>query len=145
VTIKVPAAPCPPRPAATSSATTPASRLVPPLSRLAGVDLTTSEGLEAGPALVIRSEIGTDMPRGPSVQHCCRWLGVCPQHNMSGGTVLSRRVRPGAPRVTVALHLAARTLHHSQRAVGAFLRRRKARLGAPKASTATAHQLARLV
>jgi hypothetical protein len=41
--------------------------------------------------------------------------------------------------------LAAQALHHSQSALGAFLRRLKARVGAPKAITATAHKLARLV
>jgi transposase len=116
-----------------------------PLYRLAGVDLTTIEGIEEGTALVILSEIGTDMTRWPSVKHFCSWLGLCPQYKISGGKVLARRVRPGAQRVTVALRLAARTLHHSQSALGAFLRRMKARLGTPKAITATAHKLARLV
>jgi len=116
-----------------------------PLYRLAGVDLTTIEGIEEGTALVILSEIGTDRTRWPSVKHFCSWLGLCPQHKISGGKVLSRRVRPGAHRVTVARRLAARTLHHSQSALGAFFRRLKARLGTPKAITATAHKLARLV
>jgi len=116
-----------------------------PLSRLAGVDLTTIEGIAEGTALVILSEIGTDMTRWPSVKHFCSWLGLCPQHKISGGKVLARRVRPGAHRVTVALRLAARTLHHSQSAWGAFFRRMKTRLGTPKAITATAHKLARLV
>ena len=116
-----------------------------PLSRLAGVALTTIEGIEEHTALILLSEIGTDMHRWPSVQHFWSWLGLCPQHNIAGGKVLSRRVRPGAPRVTVALRLAARTLHHSQSALGAFFRRMQARLGTPKAITATAHKLARLV
>ena len=116
-----------------------------PLSRLAGVDLTTIEGIEENTALIILSEIGTDMHRWPSVKHFCSWLGLCPQHQISGGKILSRRVRPGAHRVTVALRLAARSLHHSQSALGAFFRRMKARLGTPKAITATAHKLARLV
>jgi transposase len=116
-----------------------------PLSRMAGVDLTTIEGIEENTALVILSEIGTDMDRWPSVKHVCSWLGLCPQHQISGGKVLSRRVRPGAHRVTVALRLAARSVHHSQSALGAFFRRMKARLGTPKAITATAHKLARLV
>jgi len=116
-----------------------------PLYRLAGVDLTTIEGIEENTALIILSEIGTDMHRWPSVKHFWSWLGLCPQHQISGGKVLSRRVRPGAHRVTVALRLAARTLHHSQSALGAFFRRMKARLGTPKAITATAHKLARLV
>ena len=92
-----------------------------PLYRLAGVDLTTIEGIEEGTALVILSEIGTDMTRWPSVKHFCSWLGLCPQHKISGGKVLSRRVRPGAHRVTVALRLAARSLHHSQSALGGLL------------------------
>jgi transposase len=112
---------------------------------MAGVDLTTIEGIEETTALLILSEVGTDMTRWPSVQHCWSWLGRCPQHTISGGKVRSRRVRPGAPRVTVALRLAARTLHHSQSALGACFRRLQVRLGTPKAITATAHKLARLV
>ena len=116
-----------------------------PLSHMAGVDVTTIEGIAEGTAVVLLSEIGTDMPRWPRVQHVWSWLGRCPPHTISGGTVLSRRVRPGAPRVTVALRLAARSVHHAQSALGACLRRMQARLGTPKAITATAHTLARLV
>jgi hypothetical protein len=116
-----------------------------PLYRLAGVDLTTIEGIEEGTALVILAEIGTDMSRWPSVKHFCSWLGLSPQHKLSGGKVLSRRVRPGAQRVAVALRLAARTVHKARTALGAFYRRLRSRAGAPKAITATAHKLARLV
>src|SRR5215470_5621783 len=97
-----------------------------PLSRLAGVDLTPIEGSEDGIALVILSEIGTDMPRWPRVKPCWSWRGLCPQHQIVDGKVLSRRVRPGAPRVTVTLRLAASSLHHSQSALGAFFRRMNA-------------------
>ena len=116
-----------------------------PLYRMAGVDLTTIAGIEEGTALAILAEIGTDMHRWSTVKHFCSWVGLCPQQQISGGKVLARRVRPGAHRVTVALRLAARSLHHSQSALGAFFRRMKARLGTPKAITATAHKLARLV
>src|SRR5437867_2426978 len=112
---------------------------------MAGVDLTTIEGIEENTALVLLSEIGTDMHRWPSVQHFWSWLGLCPQHTISGGKVLSRRVRPGAPRVTVALRPAALSLSHPPSALGAVFRRMKARLGTPKAITATAQKLARLV
>ena len=44
-----------------------------------------------------------------------------------------------------ALRLAAQSLHHSQGALGGFLRRMKGRLGAQAAVTATAHKLARIV
>jgi hypothetical protein len=58
---------------------------------------------------------------------------------------LSRRTKPCANRAAAALRLAAYALHRSQTAMGAFLRRLKARVGAPKAITATAHKMARLV
>ena len=43
------------------------------------------------------------------------------------------------------MRLAANALHRSNSALGAFLRRKKAHLGAPKAITATAHKLARII
>jgi transposase len=113
-----------------------------PRSRMAGVDLTALAGLEAETALVILSAMGTDMSPWPSGKHFCRGLGRSPCHKVSGGKGLSRRVRPGAHRVAVALRLAAGSVHHSQSAFGAFCRRLRARLGAPQAITATAHKLA---
>ena len=44
-----------------------------------------------------------------------------------------------------SIALGPHALHRSDSALGAFLRRKKAHLGAPKAITATAHKLARLI
>ena len=85
------------------------------------------------------------MSRWPTVKHFTSWLGLCPHQRVSGGKVLSRRTKSCANRAATALRLAAAALHHSQSALGAFFRRMKARLGAPKAITATAHKLARLI
>jgi transposase len=115
------------------------------LYRASGVDLTAIEGIDESTALVLLSEVGTDMSRWPSVKHFCSWLGLSPNHRISGGQVLSRRTKPCASRAALALRLAASALHRSQSALGAFLRRLKSRVGAPKAITATAHKLARLV
>jgi transposase len=116
-----------------------------PLHRMTGVDLTQIEGIDETTALIVLSEIGFDMSRWPTVKHFTSWLGLCPHHRVSGGKVLSRRTKPCANRAATALRLAAACLHHSQSALGAFFRRLKARLGAPKAITATAHKLARLI
>lgn len=48
-------------------------------------------------------------------------------------------------RVAQALRLAAQGLSHSASLLGAYFRRMRAKLGAPKAITATAHKLARIV
>lgn len=116
-----------------------------PLWRATGVDLTAIEGINDHTALVLLSEIGTDMSRWPTEKHFAAWLGLGPLHKISGGKVLARKVRPSANRAAAALRLAASCLHHSQSALGAFFRRLKARRGTPKAVVATAHKLARLV
>src|SRR6516162_3794588 len=68
-----------------------------------------------------------------------------PLWKKAGGRVKSSRTRPGVNRAATAFRLAAHGLHRSQGALGAFLRRMKARLGTPAALTATAHKLARIV
>lgn len=113
--------------------------------RITGVDLTAIEGIDEPTALTIISEIGLDMGRWPTVKHFTAWLGLCPHHRVSGGKVVSRGTKPCANRVATALRLAASCLQRSQRALGAFFRRMKARLGTPKAITATAHKLARVL
>ena len=110
-----------------------------------GVDLTELDGIAEVTALVVVSEIGLDMSRFPSVKHFCAWLGLCPKVKKTGGRVVSSRTRPGKGQAARALLLAARALWHSPTPLGAFLRRLKARLGAPAATTATAHKLARLL
>jgi transposase len=115
------------------------------LYQLTGVDLTTIDGIEAATALTLISEIGTDMSRWASAKHFVSWLGLCPNRKVSGGRVLSSRTKPSANRAAAALRVAASSLHHSQSALGAYYRRMQAKFGAPKAITATAHKLARLV
>lgn len=115
------------------------------LYRMTGVDLTAIDGVDSYTALKIVSEVGLDMSRWPTVKHFASWLGLSPNNRVSGGRVMSSRTKPSANRVAAALRLAAYALHRSDSALGAFLRRKKAQLGAPKAITATAHKLARIV
>ena len=49
------------------------------------------------------------------------------------------------PRAATALRLAARGLTNSKSALGAFYRRLRARIGAPKAITAAAYKIAKLI
>lgn len=115
------------------------------LYRMSGVDLTCIEGIESHTALKLISEIGLDMTKWPTVKHFTSWLGLCPGSNITGGKLKSSKTKPSANRAASALRLAANSLHRSNSALGAFLRRKKAQLGAPAAITATAHKLARLV
>ena len=115
------------------------------LYRMTGVDLTRIDGVDAYTALKVISEIGTDMTKWPSAKHFASWLGLSPNNRITGGRVISSKTKASANRAAAALRLAANALHRSDSALGAFLRRKKAHLGAPKAITATAHKLARLI
>ena len=115
------------------------------LYRIIGTDLTQIDGINDTTAHVYFSEVGPDVSKFPTANHFCSWLGLCPQNKISGGRILSSRTRPGASRVAQALRLAANALHNSHSYLGQYLRRMKARHGAPKAITATAHKLARIV
>ena len=112
---------------------------------MTGVDLTRIDGVDAYRALKVISEIGTDMTKWPSTKHFASWLGLSPNNRVTGGKVKSSKTKPSANRAAAALRLAANALHRSDSALGAFLRRKKAQMGAPKAITATAHKLARLI
>lgn len=115
------------------------------LIRTTGVDLTKIPAIGASTALTIISEIGLDMSKWKSAKCFASWLGLCPGNKVSGGKKLSGKTKPCANRVAIALRVAANTLYNSQCAFGAFLRRMKARLGSPKAITALAHKLAKLI
>ena len=115
------------------------------LYRMTGVDLTRIDGVDAYTALKVVSEVGTDMTKWPTAKHFASRLGLSPNNRITGGRVMSSRTRPSANRAAAGLRLAADALHRSDSALGAFLRRKKAHLGAPKAITATAHKLASLI
>lgn len=115
------------------------------LQQMTGVDLTQVDGLDSHSVLRIISEIGLDMSQWPSAKHFGSWLGLAPGTKISGGKRLSSKTKPSANRAANLLRIAASTLHRNSSALGAFLRRQKARLGAPKAITATAYKIARLI
>lgn len=115
------------------------------LEHKAGVDLTRIDGIDSNTALRVISEIGLDMSRWPTEKHFASWLALCPENRESAGRRKSGRSRPSANRAAAALRMAAQGLHHSKTALGAYLRRMKASLGAPKAITATARKLALMI
>ncbi len=115
------------------------------LFRMSGVDMTQIEGISETTALVILSEIGTDLSKFPHEKNFVSWLGLCPQHRGSAGKIFKRRIRRGANRAARALRMAAQGCHHAKNALGAFYRRIQARAGGPKAIVATARKIAERV
>jgi transposase len=93
----------------------------------------------------IISEVGLDMGRWKTEAHFASWLGLCPDNRISGDRVLGKGTRHVVNRAATALRMAATTLLRSKSYLGAQYRRLRTKLGAPKAITAMAHKLARLV
>lgn len=115
------------------------------MHRLFGTDLTRIDGISTLTSHVIFTEVGPDLSKFPTANHFCSWLGLSPQNKISGGKILSSGTRPGSNRAAHALRLAANALLRSKSYLGNYYRRMRSRHGAPKAITATAHKLARII
>jgi transposase len=115
------------------------------LYKICGVDLTRIDGIDVTTALAVISETGADMSRFSTVGRFTSWLGLCPGTKITGGKVMSGKTKRCANRAAQALRMAATALRTSQSALGAYFRRMCSRMDKPKAITAAAHKLARLI
>lgn len=109
------------------------------------VDLTRIPGISVTLAATLIGEVGLDMGRWRSERAFCSWAGVAPNTRISGGKRLSSRTRRTKNRAGQALRLAANALQRTKTELGGTYRRLKARLGAPKAITAVANKIGRMV
>ena len=108
--------------------------------------MTQVPGLQVSTALVLFGELGPDfVQRFPTAKCFASWLGLCPDNRITGGRVISVKTRDVKSRSAEALRLAAQSLWQSKTYLGDCFRRWKARLGTPKAITAMAHKLARIL
>lgn len=115
------------------------------LYRIFGVDLTAIPGMNILTAHTLLAEVGPDLSRFRSASAFASWLGLCPDNDISGGKKLSVKTRHVKNRAAAALRMAANGLFKSHSRLGDFYRRMRAKLGSPKAITAAAHKLARIV
>ncbi|HEX4170353.1 MAG TPA: transposase [Bryobacteraceae bacterium] len=120
-------------------------RLRDDLYRAFGVDLTQVPGINTLTAQMLLTEVGPDLSRFPTAAAFFSWLRLCPNPRISGGQILSSTTRPTKNRLALALRMAAQGIHRSQSFLGDYFRRMKSRMGTPKAMTAVAHKLARIV
>jgi transposase len=115
------------------------------LYRILGVDLTAVPGISALTAHVLLTEVGPDLSAFRNAAAFSSWMGLCPDNRVSGGKRLGSGTRQVNSRAAKALRMAANALHRSRSWLGHYFRRMRAKLGAPKAITAAAHKLARIV
>lgn len=114
--------------------------------RFAGVDLTRIDGISAGVAQVVLTEVGADLSAFPSEDDFVSWLRLCPRTPISGGKPLKKRRNGlGANRIAGVLRMAATSLQRSKSALGAAFRRVARHKGGAVAVFATARRLAQLI
>jgi len=124
---------------------TPTLNFTPQLKSIYGTDLTQVPGLNVLGALILLSEIGTDMSRWRGPDAFVSWLGLCPGVKISGGKKLGNKTPEVVNRVSTLLRLAALVVGRTDTCLGSFYRRLQAKRGSPKAITATARKLAELI
>ncbi len=115
------------------------------LYRIFGIDLTAVPGISVLTAHTFLAEIGPDLSKFRNASAFASWLGLCPHNDISGGKVLAVKTRRVNNRAARAFRMAANSLHQSKSWLGDYFRRMRTKLGAPKAITAAAHKLARIV
>jgi len=111
------------------------------LHRIFGTDLTTIPGIDVLTAHTLLTEVGPDLSKFPTPDAFASWLGLCPDNRISGGKVLSVKTRRVKNRAALALRMSAQAVQGSRAGIGGYYRRMRAKLGGPKAITATAHKL----
>ena len=107
-----------------------------------GTDVTAIPGIDLSNGCGLFSELGSDLSAWKSGSQFVSWLGYSPAENSSGGKVKSSKTNKVNNRASQIFRLAAKSAGRSKTALGAFYRRLKARIGAPKALVATARKLA---
>jgi len=112
------------------------------LKELLCVDVTEVFGISELSALTIYSEVGTDMSKWKTEHHFTSWLNLVPNTKISGGKIISSRIRKKKHHAGQAFRIAANSLYNSKSPLGDYYRRIRARAGAAKAVVATARKLA---
>jgi len=111
------------------------------LKKMLDVDVTSITGISEISALTIMSEIGTDMTKWKTEHHFTSWLGLAPNTKISGGEVISSRIKKKKHCAGQAFRMAASSLHNNKGPLGDFYRRIRAISGPGKALVAAARKL----
>lgn len=112
------------------------------LNEILGTNVTEVAGISELSALSIFAECGTDMSKWKTEHHFTSWLGLAPNTKISGGKEISSRIKKKKHYAGQAFRIAANSLYHAKSPLGDHYRRLRAKVGAGKATVATARKLA---
>lgn len=106
------------------------------------MDVTEVAGISEISVLSIMSEVGADMSKWKTEHHFTSWLGLAPNTKISGGKVISSRIKKKKHHAGQSFRMAANSLYNSKSPLGDYYRRIRAKAGPAKAVVATARKLA---
>ena len=113
------------------------------LYKALGVEVTKIYGIKEITALTIFSETGANLKeKFPTEKQFLSWLNVVPNNKITGGKVISSKVKRKKNKAGQAFRDAASSLWSAQNPIGDYLRRKKAKSGGKQAVVATARKLA---
>ncbi len=113
------------------------------LYEIHGVDVTQIYGFKSTTALTVFSEVGPNIKQQfPSQKQFLSWLNVVPDNKITGGKVISSRVRKKKNRAGQSFRDAANALWNANNPLGEYLRYKKAKSGSRAAVVATAKKIA---
>ncbi|MFC2106867.1 IS110 family transposase, partial [Bacteroidota bacterium] len=113
------------------------------LHQALGVDVTQIYGFKQTSALTVFSETGIQLKeKFPTEKQFLSWLNVVPDNKISGGKIISSKVKKKKNKAGQAFRDAANTLWNAKNPLGDYIRRKKAKSGSGQAVVATARKLA---
>lgn len=108
-----------------------------------GVDVMQIYGLKSTTALTVFSETGPNLKQKfPTEKQFLSWLNVVPDNKITGGKVISSRVRRKKNKAGQAFREAANALWIANNPLADYLRSKKAKSGSRQAVVATARKIA---
>ncbi len=113
------------------------------LYEIYGVDVTKIYGINNTTALTVFSETGPNLrEKFPTEKQFLSWLNVVPDNKITGGKIISSKVRKKKNKAGQAFRDAANSLWRAHNPFGDYLRRKKAKSGSKSAVVATAKKIA---
>lgn len=115
------------------------------LKNIYGIDVTQIPGISALSAVTILSETGNDLKnKFPTQKRFLSWLNLVPNNKITGGKIISSKIKKKKNKAGQSFRLAANALKESKCPVGDYFRKVKSREGHGRAIIATAKKLAGL-
>ena len=111
-----------------------------------GVNLMRIDGVSGITLLTLMGELGCNFVSSfKDAAHFCSWCNLSPDHKITGGRIISSKMKKRVNPVGLMLRNCAQTLSNSNSPLGDYYRRMRGKGGGKYAVCATAHKIAAII